>query len=565
MYDAPCSLYTHPSNLAANALNAGHEPPPLEQARILEVGCALGGNLTPIAASLPHATFIGVDPFAEQIEQARMRAAQAGVGNVTYLPIGVEELEHVEGEFDYIICHGLLSWIPPEAQEATFELCARRLSPQGIAYISYNTYPRWLQNRYVRDVLRWRGRHLKPEESFEREARSALSLFARYASPVGAGAPRALFAEAEQNLKGRPDYYLAHEYLLDENHPYYFHEFIERIAQAGGEDSPGLCYLTEASSNTLYAHTSLSAALRRELPLMGEGQLAVAQHLDFLFNRSLRRSILIRADSPRAGGVRGCPAQAHPSSPSPYPALPSLEQLSKLYLTSPLIPLDPETLNISSPSLWVHRHTHAQRTVSHPLAQAVVLLASAAWPHPLHGPAWPQQALELAHALGAPHWQGEALTTVWREALEQLFYYEHISPLLLSPPSLAEHAPIPFESEPPRAAPHLTLSAPPQHLPTEVLWREITQLYHEPTLASPALSALLPHLTGERGWGELLSLVEGLSEQVPALLDEPAKSGARHAWGVERLSALTPRLRLAALMREAYELAILAPPLSSTL
>ena len=45
--------FTHPDRLATLATLHGLEPPPIERARILELGCASGSNLVPMAYEMP--------------------------------------------------------------------------------------------------------------------------------------------------------------------------------------------------------------------------------------------------------------------------------------------------------------------------------------------------------------------------------------------------------------------------------------------------------------------------------------------------------------------------------
>jgi len=557
LYDAPCSLYTHPRQLAASALLAGHEPAPLEGARVLEVGSALGGNLTPIAATMPSAECIGVDPFVEQTEQAQWRAQRAHIHNVRYLPIGVEELDQVEGDFDYIICHGLLSWIPVEAQRETFELCARRLSARGVAYISYNTYPKWHQLMYVRDALRWRGEQLRGGESFELEARRALAFFAEHASTSGEASTRAIFKQAHENLKNKPDYYLAHEYLLEENHPFYFHEVISQAASAGGAGGHGLCYLADLSLNVQRAYAQLKRPLQRELQVMGDSQLALQQNLDFLYQRSLRRSLFIRSDAPRAAGVRGCPRYASPRGSQLAPEL-SLEELSAQWIASPFQPESLEGFSPLRPQRWRHRHTGAQHLISEPLAQCALLLASVSWPQPLPK-RWPEQALELYQSFGGAERSEQALAAAWRDSVQRLSFLELISPPMSAPPPLLSQAP--ERAGPlPSAAPHLLspeLSLGELRVIEPREWRELTNLYHETTLASPALSAILPALSSKTPRQALVEHLTRLSQTHTELFDGPLHSGAALTWPTAGLKDLNPTEQLYYLLQEAYELALL--------
>src|SRR5689334_6074593 len=73
---------THPDRLATMARLLGRMPAPVEQCRLLEIGCAAGGNLLPMAYSLPDAEFVGIDYSTRQIEDGRTRIAELGLDNV---------------------------------------------------------------------------------------------------------------------------------------------------------------------------------------------------------------------------------------------------------------------------------------------------------------------------------------------------------------------------------------------------------------------------------------------------------------------------------------------------
>ena len=108
-YMAAAFSNTHPEILAVTALMRGLEPPPLAGARVLELGCARGANLVPMAWSMPGATFVGVDLSQRQIDEAREMAKSVGVRNVTFHPMDLRALDETFGEFDYIVGHGLYS------------------------------------------------------------------------------------------------------------------------------------------------------------------------------------------------------------------------------------------------------------------------------------------------------------------------------------------------------------------------------------------------------------------------------------------------------------------------
>src|SRR4051794_6758842 len=74
--------YTHPIHLATMGLIFGIEPPPLDRCRVLELGCAGGGNLLPMALELPDAQFVGIDLSPRQIAEGQAVIERLGLRNV---------------------------------------------------------------------------------------------------------------------------------------------------------------------------------------------------------------------------------------------------------------------------------------------------------------------------------------------------------------------------------------------------------------------------------------------------------------------------------------------------
>lgn len=109
--------------------------------RVLELGCGTGGNLPPMAATLPGSQFTGTDMSERQIEMARELAEGGRLRNIEFLAGDALPLlaDTADGSFDYIILHGLYSWVPLQVQSALLPLCGGLLSEAGIAYVSYNT------------------------------------------------------------------------------------------------------------------------------------------------------------------------------------------------------------------------------------------------------------------------------------------------------------------------------------------------------------------------------------------------------------------------------------------
>src|SRR5262249_7721736 len=142
---------------------------PPEKARILEVGCASGANIIAMAARYPEATCVGIDHAERQVEIARREVAAIGLQNLRSPHMPLEKFPAEWGQFDYIIVHGILSWIPPDVQKALYALCGRALTPHGVAYLSYNALPGWNAVRTARDLMLYHaGEETEPQARMDR-------------------------------------------------------------------------------------------------------------------------------------------------------------------------------------------------------------------------------------------------------------------------------------------------------------------------------------------------------------------------------------------------------------
>lgn len=282
---------THPEMLAVTALLRGLDPPPLANARVLELGCARGANLVPMAWSMPGATFVGVDLSARQIEEARAMAEAVGASNVALHAMDLRDVGESFGEFDFIVAHGLFSWVPPEVQEALLEVCARRLAPNGVVYISYNTFPGWHVSVMFRDMMLYRIRKIADPSERLREARAFMRLLADNVKPADS-VWAILLKEHADYVEQANDWYLLHEDLEGENNPVYFSEMIDRAAQHG------LQYVTEERRGT--PDEILPPDVWSAVDSFATDRIEREQYLDFFRNGPFRRSLFCRAGLPLA-------------------------------------------------------------------------------------------------------------------------------------------------------------------------------------------------------------------------------------------------------------------------
>ena len=103
-------------------LRKGVPVAPVQTARVLEVGSAVGGHLLPMAMALPGAHFTGFDLAEEQVARASAAAKELGLTNVTFVEADIREFEPDPGTFDFVIAHGIYSWVPPDVRDALLAL-----------------------------------------------------------------------------------------------------------------------------------------------------------------------------------------------------------------------------------------------------------------------------------------------------------------------------------------------------------------------------------------------------------------------------------------------------------
>ena len=291
-YDSVAFPESHPSRLGGMARLCGFPASIPDQSRILELGCASGGNLVPMAASLPAAECVGVDFSERQIAAGRDWLKGLGLGNCTLLCGDINAVS-LEGEFDYIIAHGVYSWVDREPRDSLLTLIENKLAPSGVAYVSFNTLPGWYTRSVLRDFLLFYRRSAGLAEGDFSGLRTAFESLASQ-TPAPDSTYGRMLQESLKKLQSHNDSYLAHEHLEPTNEAVYFTEFAEHAARHG------LAYVGEA-------RTLEGAGQGGDIGDMpaAAGEIERQQYLDFLAGTQFRRAILCRA-----GAELGCDKQA---------------------------------------------------------------------------------------------------------------------------------------------------------------------------------------------------------------------------------------------------------------
>lgn len=354
-YESRPFATTHPDTLATVATLFGMRPAPPGRCRVLELGCAGGGNLLPMALALPDSTFVGIDLSPSHIADGQRLVEAVGLRNATLRAASILDVDASFGQFDYIICHGVYSWVPMQVQDKILAICSENLTPHGVAYVSYNTFPGWHLKGLLRGMLWFHASHFGDAATRVRQSRALMDLLARAVDGAGSAYARVLEEEIEE-LKPETDTYLFHEYLEHVNAPLYFHEFAERAA------ARGLQYLEEAEPSPL--PSGLPPEVMRVLDQLPVNLIHREQYLDFLRGRGFRRTLL-------------CHADVKLRRP------PSAEVMTELHLTAIARPVSPDVDPASSAEEEFRGAKVRTAATNDPLVKAALVCLSHAWPRPL--------------------------------------------------------------------------------------------------------------------------------------------------------------------------------------
>ncbi|MCL4402684.1 MAG: class I SAM-dependent methyltransferase, partial [Acidobacteria bacterium] len=273
---------THPGRLATMAILFGMEPAPVQRCRVLELGCGTGDNLIPMAFGMPESRFVGVDLAEGPIADGCRRIRELGLANIRLEAMDLMEVGPEFGEFDYIIAHGVFSWVPVPAREKILAICRTNLAPNGVAYVSYNAYPGCYARRTLWELLRYHTGGIADPSGRVEQARALAGLIAREQPETPLGIECATLLEREPGAT-------YHDDLAEINEPFYFLDFVDQARRHG------LQYLSEAVYTSMQDGV-LPAGIRNTLQPLQADPLRREQYLDYVKLRRFRQTLLCREE-----------------------------------------------------------------------------------------------------------------------------------------------------------------------------------------------------------------------------------------------------------------------------
>ena len=279
---------SQPQRIAALGKLFGLSPQNVATARVLELGCASGGNLIPLASQFPDASFIGIDLSPVQISEGQARIASMGIKNIRLINMSIADVTAGLGRFDYILCHGVYSWVPAAVRDAILRVCHDNLAEHGMAYVSYNVYPGWRLRAVLRDAMMF---HASTAENPSKRIALGRDFLNQLGAVTNAGTAYGQMLRHEAtSMAQHEDYYITHEYLEINNDPCYVKDFLEKLKVFD------LSFLTEADVHLTIAENFGAETGQLLRTLSDNNHDRMEQYIDFLTGRTFRQSILVRRE-----------------------------------------------------------------------------------------------------------------------------------------------------------------------------------------------------------------------------------------------------------------------------
>ena len=356
LYPSLAHVQTHPDRLATIAALFGLQTAPVEKCRVLELGCGDGTNLLSMAYGLPNSEFFGIDAAGSAIAAGNEMLRDLSLRNVRLQQVNLMEFEADGEQFDYIIAHGVYSWVPDPVRDRILAICSDSLSPNGVAYVSYNTYPGGHIRDMVREMMLFHIRDTPDPEQKIAQGRALLKFLA--GSKKEPDLYRRILQQEFEHAIEYSDAAFYHDDLNPLTRPIYFHHFVKHAA------AHGLQFLGDATFNEMQPE-DYEPAVMTALRELDDDVLAREQYLDFLMCRRFRRTLLCRREI----------SLDHKIQPG---------VIANFYAASEAQPTSSKP-NISSNDVEEFRTPKgASISASRPLVKAVLLHLRQRWPQAIH-------------------------------------------------------------------------------------------------------------------------------------------------------------------------------------
>ena len=286
--------FTTPAYLEAYGALVGLNTPPAKTARVLELGATYGGNIISQAVHNPEAIFVGIELSQDQVEKGNKIISDAKLDNVSLVQVDILNFDETLGTFDYIIAHGFYSWISDEMKDKLLDIISNHLADNGIAYVSYNTYPGWHTMEEVRQLMLFANRghdELTHKEKVLRGKTVGSLVGSQILNYDNLKECNSKFLGALRSVMQKDDYYVGHDHLEPHNDPCYFYQFNDHLK------AHNLSYVCDADLTLSMVRTYDESIADKLEKLAPNSQADQEQYLDFMLDTTFRKSIICKADA----------------------------------------------------------------------------------------------------------------------------------------------------------------------------------------------------------------------------------------------------------------------------
>jgi methyltransferase-like protein/SAM-dependent methyltransferase len=343
---------TRPDRLATLGAFHGLNTASPDNCRVLELGCGDGTNLISFAYILPNSEFVGIDLSATHIGKAEKTAQELGLSNLTFLKEDVMDFSRERfGEFDFIIAHGLFSWVPDFVREKVLQIYAECLTEDGVGYISYNAYPGCHIRQMIWHMMQFHTEKIEDPMAKVNHGVNFLN-FLVAASPTDSLYQTMIKTELSQFAE-RTAENIFHDDFASLNQPFYFHEFVEKL------NVNGLQFLSEVDSFWMEAG-QISPEILEKLDELGDDIVRREQYIDFIKCRPFRSTLVCR-DTKKI--------ERHPA-----PGI-----LKNFYIASQVLPESPKPNLEDTSKVTFLGPEGGKLEIDHPLTKAALLCLEKAW------------------------------------------------------------------------------------------------------------------------------------------------------------------------------------------
>jgi SAM-dependent methyltransferase len=286
-----------PGWLATVLAALGYRAPDLTAPYIwCELGCGPGLTTLITAATNPCGQCYAVDFDAAAINHARALADAAAIDNAHFLRLGFAELAEADEAtlppLDFIVLHGVLSWISPENRQAVFRVIDRWLKPGGIVCLAYMSQPGSAPMMAAQRLLRCSVGEAANAKDINAGLAAGFQLL-RALRDGGAGqftvVPE-LGAQLEQAARHPPGY-LAHEFLGAHWEPLHVADLLSALSEMGCGFLGSATPLENIDAVSLPTQSLPTIAAIQDTALRETAK-------DIARNQSLRRDLYQRAPHP---------------------------------------------------------------------------------------------------------------------------------------------------------------------------------------------------------------------------------------------------------------------------